>query len=112
MEELRIKSRLLHPEVEFVSREQVKEALTNPRILYPYYTKYEYTVVLGLRMQQLAEGAMPLASIDGMVTSDPVFLEEVAKKEIVEKKLPFIIIRSIPNGQSEYWSTSELSVMW
>jgi hypothetical protein len=47
-----------------------------------------------------------------MVTSDPVFLEEVAKKEIVEKKLPFIIIRSIPNGQSEYWSTSELSVMW
>jgi DNA-directed RNA polymerase subunit K/omega len=112
LEELRIKSRLLHPEVQAVSRTQIVDSLKNPRIMYPYYTKYEYTALLGTRIQQLAEGAPPLVSIDGMITSDPRFLEEVAKKEIIEKKLPFIIHRRIPSGVSEYWSTTELSVMW
>jgi len=112
MEELRIKSRLLHPEVQAVSRDEVTEALKNNRVMDPYYTKYEYVALLGTRIQQLSEGAAPLVSIDGMVTSDPRFLENVAKKEINEKKLPFIIHRRVPNGQSEYWSTTELSVMW
>lgn len=112
MEELRIKSRILHPEVRAVSRDEVTEALTIPRTLDPYYTRYEYVALLGIRTQQLSEGAAPLVSIDGMITSDPRFLENVAKKEIVEKKLPFIVHRRIPNGQSEYWSTTELSVIW
>jgi len=112
MEELRIRSRILHPEVQAVSRDEVTEALKNDRTMDPYYTKYEYVALLGIRIQQLSEGAGPLVSIDGMVTSDPRFLEEVAKKEIHEKKLPFIIHRRILNGQSEYWSTTELSVIW
>ena len=112
MEELRIQSRILHPEVQSVSRDEVIEALKENRVLDPYYTKYEYVALLGTRIQQLSEGAHPLVSIDGMVTSDPRFLENVAKKEINDKKLPFIIHRRIPNGQSEYWSTTELSVIW
>jgi DNA-directed RNA polymerase subunit K/omega len=112
MEELRIQSRLLHPEVQSVSRDEVVESLKNHRVTDPYYTKYEYVALLGTRIQQLSEGASPLVSIDGMVTSSPLFLELVAKKEIGEKKLPFIIHRRIPNGQAEYWSTTELSVMW
>ena len=90
----------------------ITEALKTDRVMDPYYTKYEYVALLGTRIQQLSEGAQPLVSIDGMVTSDPRFLELVAKKEINEKKLPFIIHRRIPNGQSEYWSAAELSVMW
>lgn len=114
MEQLRIKSRILHREVQSVSRDEVTEALKkNNRTMDPYYYKYEYVALLGIRVQQLSEGAAPLVSIDGMVTSDPHFLENVAKKEINEKKLPFIIHRRVPNGQSEYWSTTELSVgMW
>lgn len=112
MEDLRIKSRILHPEVQAVSRDEVTEALKTNRVMDPYYTKYEYVALLGTRIQQLSEGAQPLVSIDGMVTSDPRFLEHVAKKEINEKKLPFIIHRRVLNGQSEYWSTTELSVMW
>jgi DNA-directed RNA polymerase subunit K/omega len=111
MEQLRIDSRILHPEVQAVSRDEVTDALKNKRSMDPYYTKYEYVALLGTRIQQLSEGAAPLVSIDGMVTSDPRFLEHVAKKEINEKKLPFIIHRRVPNGQSEYWSTTELSVM-
>jgi DNA-directed RNA polymerase subunit K/omega len=111
MEELRVSSRILHPEVHFPSRNEISESLSEPRITDPYYTDYEYVVVIGMRTQMLADGAPPLTSIQGMVTSDPKFLERVAKKEIYERKLPFIIHRRMPNGTSEYWSASELSVI-
>ena len=38
--------------------------------------------------------------------------EQVAMKEIYDRKLPFIIHRRFMNGVSEYWSASELNVMW
>jgi DNA-directed RNA polymerase subunit K/omega len=111
MEELRISSRILHPEVHFPSRSEIAETLNEARITDPYYTDYEYVVVIGMRTQMLADGASPLVSIQGMMTSDAQFLEKVAKKEIYERKLPFIVHRRMPNGKSEYWSASELSVI-
>ena len=75
-------------------------------------SKYEYTCLLGTRAQQLAEGSRPLVSTDGLRTEDPQFIWKLAKKEILEQKLPFIIHRRLPNGQSEYWSTMELSIIW
>jgi elongation factor 3 len=36
----------------------------------------------------------------------------LAKKEILEQKLPFLVHRKLPNGDSEYWSATELSIMW
>ena len=112
MEQLRESSRLLHPEVISVTRDSVVEALKTPRTTLPYYSKYEYTCLLGTRAQQLAEGAKPLVSIEGMVTSDPKFVWTLAHKEILEQKLPFIVHRRLPNGTSEYWSASELTVIW
>lgn len=112
MEKLRYDSKLLHPEVQSISRSQITEALKNPKTTLPYYSKYEYVTLVGTRAQQLAEGARPLVSLDGMITSDSTFVWKVAEKEILEKRLPFIIHRRIPNGQSEYWSASDLTVMW
>ena len=109
MEQLRYRSILIHPEVQSVSREEIDTA---NRITLPYYTKYEQTALLGVRKQQLADGALPLVDTKEFVPSNPLFLEQVAKKEIYDKKLPFIIHRRLPNGKSEYWSASELSVMW
>jgi DNA-directed RNA polymerase subunit K/omega len=112
MEQLRIESRILHPEVQSVSRKQVTESLKVQKSTLPYYTKYEYVTLLGTRAQQLAEGARPLVSLDGIITSDPTFVWKVAEKEIAEKRLPFIVHRRIPNGMSEYWSATELGIMW
>ena len=112
MEQLRYDSRILHPEVQSITRSNISEALSNPKTTLPYYTKYEYVTLLGTRAQQLAEGARPLIPLDGMLTSSPTFVWKVAEKEIADKRLPFIIHRRIPNGMSEYWSASELSVMW
>ena len=112
MEQLRESSKLLHPEVISVTRENIVESQKTERTTMPYYSKYEYTVLLGTRAQQLAEGAKPLVSLDGMVTSDPKFVWNLAQKEIMEQKLPFIIHRRLPNGVSEYWSATELTVVW
>jgi DNA-directed RNA polymerase I, II, and III subunit RPABC2 len=109
MEQTRIDSRILHPEVHSISRDTVK---TEGRVTRPYFTKYEYVTLIGTRAQQLAEGAKALVSLNGMTTSDPQFVWKVAEKEVLEQKLPFIIHRRIPNGISEYWSASELTAMW
>ena len=112
MEDIRSSSKALHPEVQAVSREDVQESLKNQKNTLPYYYKYEQVTAIATRAQQLAEGARPLVSIEGMVTSAPDFVWKVAEKELHEKRLPFILHRRIPNGKSEYWSTNELSVMW
>jgi len=110
MEAVRFSSRILHPEVQPVTREEVQETLTDvERKTHPYYTKYEYTTLLGIRAQQIAHGAKPLISLEGIVTSSPRFVWEVATKEIDLRKLPFIIHRRFPNGVSEYWSANELT---
>lgn len=112
MEKVRFDSKIMHPEVQSVSRESLQEALSIVKSTLPYYTKYEQVTLIGTRAQQLAEGAKPLVSLDGLLTSDPKFVWNVAEKEVFERKLPFIIHRRLPDGRSEYWSTQELSVMW
>jgi DNA-directed RNA polymerase I, II, and III subunit RPABC2 len=112
MEQLREFSKLLHPEVLAVTRQSVEESQSSKRVTLPYYSKYEYTALLGMRAQQLAEGAKPLVSLEGLVASAPDFPVNLAKKEILEQKLPFIIHRRLPNGVSEYWSAMELSIIW
>lgn len=112
MEAVRFESRVIHPEVLSVSREILKDNLEkNTRVTLPYFTKYEYVALIGSRAQQIAEGAKPLISLDGIVTSSPQFVWEVAEREVLEGKLPYIIHRRFPNGISEYWSVSELSYM-
>jgi DNA-directed RNA polymerase I, II, and III subunit RPABC2 len=112
MEQLRFESRIAHTEVQSVDRQSVADSLKSERITEPYYTKYEYTTLVGTRAQQIAEGSKPLIYLDGMITSDPQFVWNVAEKEVAQKKLPFIIHRRLPSGISEYWSAQELDILW
>lgn len=77
-----------------------------------YYSKYEYTALLAQRAQQIADGARPLVSLDGILPSDPLFNLKVAEREIHEQKLPFLIHRRMPGGTSEFWSTQEMEKIW
>ena len=95
-----------------VFRNEVAEVVKQPRITREYFTKYEFTALLATRAQQLAEGAKPLASLDGLKTSDPMFVWNLARREIEQRKLPFIIRRQMPNGESEFWSAQEMEVAW
>jgi DNA-directed RNA polymerase I, II, and III subunit RPABC2 len=101
-----------HPEVKPVFRSQVTETVKQPRITRPYFTKYEFTSLMATRAQQLAEGAKPLASMDGLKTSDPMFVWNLARREIEQRKLPFVVRRQLPDGTSEFWSAQELEIIW
>ncbi len=101
-----------HPEVKPIFREEVVQQMKEPRITNGYYTKYEYTALLAMRAQQIAEGAKPLVSLDGLKTSDPMFVWNVAKREIAQQKLPFLVRRQLPDGTSEFWSVTELEMNW
>jgi DNA-directed RNA polymerase I, II, and III subunit RPABC2 len=96
----------------FVSRESVAKQMEGPRQTLPYFTKYEYTALLAARAQQLAEGAPPLISLKGIATSDPRFVWTVADREILERKLPFVLRRPLPHGKEEFWAVSELEIAW
>lgn len=101
-----------HPEVKPIFRAEVLEAVKQPRLTQPYFTKYEFTALMSTRAQQLAEGALPLVGLEGLKTSDPKFVWNVAQREIEQHKLPFLIRRQLPNGRSEYWSAQELEINW
>lgn len=101
-----------HPEVKPVFRVEVTEAVKKPRITREFYTKYEVVALLATRIEQLAQGAKPVVSLEGLKPSDPRFLDAVATREIQQRKLPFLVRRQLPNGEAEYWSTQELELMW
>jgi DNA-directed RNA polymerase I, II, and III subunit RPABC2 len=95
----------------FVERKDVVET-TAPRITQPYFTKYEYTALEACRAQQLAEGALPLVPLIDFNVNDPRFVYKVARQEILDRKLPYIIRRKLPGGVVEFWSVSELELAW
>ena len=101
-----------HPEVKPIFRADIVEALKTPRVTQPYFTKYEYVDMMAARAQQIADGAKPLVGLEGLKTSDPMFIWNVAKREIEQRKLPFMVRRQLPNGASEYWSAQQLEMNW
>ena len=74
----------------------------------PILTKYEKARILGVRAKQLNNGAMPFVKLNEDVIDS--FL--IAEKELNERKLPFIIQRPMPNGNSEYWKLDDLELCY
>ena len=70
----------------------------------PFITCYEKTRVIGERAKQINKGAKHFVNIDPEITDGYL----IALKEYEEKKIPFIIQRPLPNGQSEYWRFCDL----
>lgn len=96
----------------FVSRDDVVRNVDTPRVSQPYFSKYEYTALLSCRAQQIAEGAIPMVPLTDFNTNDPKFIWKVAEREILERKLPYLVKRQLPNGQTEFWSVAELELAW
>jgi len=73
----------------------------------PFLTKYEMTRILGQRAKQLNSGAASFVKIP------PNIIEgyEIAKMELEEKKIPFIIKRPLPDGTCEYWNVADLEIL-
>ena len=76
-------------------------------ITYPFLTLYERTRIIGLRANQLSQGARPFISIPEYMTD----VREIARLELEKKRLPFIVQRPLPNGTFEYWRLSDLMIL-
>mmetsp|Transcript_280 Transcript_280/g.502 ORF Transcript_280/g.502 Transcript_280/m.502 type:complete len:137 (-) Transcript_280:56-466(-) len=69
-----------------------------------FMTKYERARILGTRALQISLGAPVLVEIEPGV-SDPL---EIARKELIEQKIPITIRRYLPDGSFEDWNVDEL----
>ena len=70
----------------------------------PYLTKYERTRILGQRAKQINSGATPFVKVPENVIDGYL----IAELELIQKRIPFIIRRPLPNGGSEYWNVKDL----
>ncbi|KAH3902433.1 probable DNA-directed RNA polymerases I, II, and III subunit RPABC2 [Saccharomycodes ludwigii] len=71
----------------------------------PYMTKYERARILGTRALQISMNAPVFVDLEG--ETDPL---KIAMKELVEKKIPLVIRRYLPDGSFEDWTVEELIV--
>merc|ERR1712232_1488261 len=82
---------------------EAPRASTGPRKTTPYLTKYERTRVLGARAMQISMNAPVMVELGG--ETDPLL---IAEKELLERVIPFIVRRFLPDGTYEDWKVSEL----
>jgi DNA-directed RNA polymerase I, II, and III subunit RPABC2 len=73
------------------------------KISVPFLTKFEKARILGTRALQISYNA-PLM-IDPGNEMDPI---KIAQMELDQNKLPFIVVRNLPDGKTEYWKIQEL----
>jgi DNA-directed RNA polymerase I, II, and III subunit RPABC2 len=70
-------------------------------------SKYERTKILGVRAEQLQRGAVPNIEFDES-NFNPL---EIARQELEQRKIPFIVVRKLPNGTKEYWRLDDMIIL-
>ena len=74
---------------------------------YPFLTKFERTKIIGLRANQISKGSVPFVAVPKHITD----VRDIARLELEQKRLPFIVKRPLPNGLYEYWRLSDLLLL-
>lgn len=84
----------------------LEDILKNPKKTFPLLTKFERARIVGTRLQQIAVGAKPM--ID---TTNLKSIYEIVDQELIQRKIPFIIRRILPNGIYEDWKLEEFETI-
>ena len=84
----------------------IEEINKKPKKTIPFLTKFEKARITGVRLQQLAYGAKPRIKTEGLSS-----IQEIVEQELLQRKIPFIIRRSLPNGSSEDWKMEEFEMV-
>lgn len=75
----------------------------------PKLTKYERAKIIGVRAEQLARGAKPFVELTtnsrGDVVFDPIATAEL---ELMAGRLPFVVVRRMPDQGREMWRLADL----
>lgn len=75
-----------------------------------FLTIYEKTAILGLRKQQLTNGARTYLE-EKLINESDGDIEKMAELELKNKKLPFIVCRTFTNGLKEYYKLDDLIIL-
>lgn len=73
----------------------------------PFLSIFEKTRILGMRTNQLAQGARPFIEVPEYVTD----VQEIAQLELDQRRLPIIIKRYMPDGTYEKFRLSDLMIL-
>ena len=73
----------------------------------PFLSVFERTKILGMRTNQLSQGARPYVKVPEHITN----VLDIAKLELNERRLPFIIKRYMPDGTYEKFRLSDLIIL-
>ena len=72
-------------------------------------TIYEKTNIIGVRLEQLSFGAPSTLTEEETRKINDIRL--IAREELRQKKIPFIICRQLPNNVKEYWKVENLIII-
>lgn len=84
--------------------DEVNKSLAEEKHTLPIMTKFEKTQLLAIRTTELASGSTPF------IETDKITAEDIAYDELIDKKLPYIIKRTFPDGTFELWNINELII--
>ena len=73
----------------------------------PFLSVFEKTRILGMRTNQLAQGARPFIEVPDYVSD----VQEIALLELEQRRLPIIIKRYMPDGTYEKFRLSDLMMI-
>ncbi|KAL4447165.1 hypothetical protein ABPG74_014017 [Tetrahymena malaccensis] len=97
-----------YPEEMVIIKDQDRDQqASKTKVTPPFLTKYEKARIIGTRALQIAQNSPIYVETDDK-DYDPI---AIAEKEFVQKKIPFIIRRYLPNKEYEDWALDELEVL-
>ena len=74
---------------------------------YPFLTNFERTKIIGLRANQISKGSVPFIAVPPHITD----VRDIARLELEQKRLPYLIKRPLPDGTFEYWRLADLLLL-
>ena len=95
---------------DFTGVKNIYEAIKNvEKTTIPVLTKYERAKIIGVRSQQLADGAIPLIKVPDEITS----VDKIAYLELKERKTPLIVRRWLSETPKIYedWKIEEFEII-
>jgi DNA-directed RNA polymerase subunit K/omega len=103
---------------------KVIEHLNDAKISKPIMTIYEFDKIIALRTQQIASGAPLFVDVEegnesnkgnavgnNLNIKSNMELRQIALRELIEGRLPFMVERKLPNNKKEYYRVKDLDLV-
>jgi len=91
-----------------IQERTLQERIGSQRITNPIMTSFEKAALLAQRVKELDQGRDAPKIPKSIIDSDKLDAVGIANRELLEKKIPWIIRRDTNDGYFERWTIEEL----